>query len=77
VRWHELHIEYNHLCTASDSFCTMGKMGLGYVSVEKYQVHKILVGKFEGKKRHERLKNRREDNIRTVIREGYKVCRIL
>lgn len=36
-----------------------------------------LVGKFEGKKRHEWLKNRRENNIRTVLREGHKVCHIL
>jgi len=46
-------------------------MGVGYVSVEKCQVHKNLVRKFEGKKRHERLKHRREYNIRTVLREGH------
>jgi hypothetical protein len=71
MRWHDLHIEYKHLCTVSDILWRMGKMGVGYVSVEKCQVHKNLVRKFEGKKRHERLKHRREYNIRTVLREGH------
>lgn len=38
---------------------------------------KNLVGKFERKKCHERLRYRREDYIKTVLREGHKVCLIL
>ena len=53
------------------------KWDWGTCQLRNIKCIKNLVGKFEGKKRHERLKNRREDNIRTVIREGYKVCRIL
>jgi hypothetical protein len=45
----------------------------GLWQLRNFKCIKNLVGTFEGKKRHGRLKNRREDNIRTVLREGHKV----